>query len=836
MERIAQKFKDIADRLPEQDYPVQKPLNNSRSQEVYGDICVRKADFEQALKHYLNAIYYINKIKEGGYLDKNLRGVIISDKLIRCLRATNRTSEIGGYKDGKSVFRKRLVEYINHEELDGINAVFQKENVDEFISSDEIGTKTEEEIPESSDIEEDDEISDDNYDVTPEVDQELDVEEPPPEEDQDDGLWSEDAPEEVFKPPTEVPKIEAKPAPDEYTDAARPLVEVPRKVTFTRKPDFEDIEAMLNKLNTLKINTIQEKRLLLIAQEEYKKYNFKYAQKLANKVKKSLTFQYLDFVNELLKLIEMLYVDGNEREMSAITKGFDDSIRRARLGEYERSWALLGKVLDVIDSRLNTVISNDLMSHEKFINQISTELNANTSLAEENIRMARKLFDEKRYPDVVEWIEKSQEASEKALEEYKMFYIESSKLLFSILNRNGIDTQENNKLLTEFQEDFENKRFREAEHQMARIGANLSVTLKNNDDILKKIVQWKEEGYDLSSFETYIKNVDLESLGIAFNSLEDKIEMLVQYDKELQGLASEDLHDQVEEIRKCLKDPENILIIKKEMETIKEKIAQREEDLKTKRQLERELEILKLKVDENKIDKMKSELEDLKQLKKVQESIERLRNSIDEKKDDKKIIKGYQCPDCGAIIPPNSTKCHYCGLKLLKDDLIIKKYKCDIIERKECPDCWAVLDKETDQCPHCGLETFKNCKEIFECPSCGEEIEPETATCFVCGIKFVDSEELETNNQSDPESHDSFKTMDGTEEEESDDLKKRAIEKLSKINGIGPSKAQALYDAGFSDYNTLRNAKVSEITQVKGLNKTIAINIKKQLEKNDIKD
>jgi RNA polymerase subunit RPABC4/transcription elongation factor Spt4 len=815
MERIARKFMDIADRLPEKDYPVQKPLNNSRSQEVYGDICVRKADFPQALKHYLNALYYINKIKEAGYLDKNLRGVIISDKLIRCLRAANRTSDMDKYKDIKSDFRKRLVEYINQEELDGINAVFQKENVQEFISPDEIEAKTE--TPESSDIIEDDEISDDE---TPEDDQEPEEEEPSPEEEED--LLTEDAPGEVFEPPAEEPKTE--PAPDDYSDAPRPLVEVPGKVTFTRKPDFEDIEAMLIKLNTLKINTLQEKRLLLMAQEEYKNNNIEYAQKLMNKVKKSLTFQYLDFVNELLKLMEMLYVDGNEREMSVITKGFDDSIRRARSGEFERSWALLGKVLDVIDSRLNTVISNDLMSQEKLINQISTELNANTSLAEENIRMARELFDKKEYRDAVGWIEKCQEESEKALEAYKMFYIESSKMLFSVLNLNGIDTHEFSSLLSEFQEDFENKRFREAEQQMLRIRSKLSVTLRNNDDILKKIVQWKEEGYDLSHFEMYINNADLKTLGVAFNTLEDSIEMLVQYEKELQDLASDDFLENIERIKQNLKDPEKVQIIKEEIENLKEEIEQRTEDLKTKKQLERELEILSLKVDANKIDKMKSELEDLKQIKEVQEAIEKLRTTIEKKKEDKKIVKGYQCPDCGAIIPPNSTKCPYCGLKLLKDELIIKKYKCDIIERKECPDCWAVLDKETDQCPHCGLETFTNCKEIYECPSCGEEIEPETAACFVCGIKFIDSDELETTDGPEP---------DG-ETEESADLRKRAIEKLSKINGIGPSKAQALYDAGFTDYETLRNAKVAEITQVKGLNKTNAINIKKQLE--DIKD
>jgi RNA polymerase subunit RPABC4/transcription elongation factor Spt4 len=337
-------------------------------------------------------------------------------------------------------------------------------------------------------------------------------------------------------------------------------------------------------------------------------------------------------------------------------------------------------------------------------------------------------------------------------------------------------------------------------------------------------VQWKEEGYDLSHFEMCINNADLKTLGVAFNTLEDSIEMLVQYEKELQDLASDDFLENIERIKQNLKDPEKVQIIKEEIENLKEEIEQRTEDLKTKKQLERELEILSLKVDANKIDKMKSELEDLKQIKEVQEAIEKLRTTIEKKKEDKKIVKGYQCPDCGAIIPPNSTKCPYCGLKLLKDELIIKKYKCDIIERKECPDCWAVLDKETDQCPHCGLETFTNCKEIYECPSCGEEIEPETAACFVCGIKFIDSDELETTDGPEP---------DG-ETEESADLRKRAIEKLSKINGIGPSKAQALYDAGFTDYETLRNAKVAEITQVKGLNKTNAINIKKQLE--DIKD
>jgi predicted flap endonuclease-1-like 5' DNA nuclease len=64
----------------------------------------------------------------------------------------------------------------------------------------------------------------------------------------------------------------------------------------------------------------------------------------------------------------------------------------------------------------------------------------------------------------------------------------------------------------------------------------------------------------------------------------------------------------------------------------------------------------------------------------------------------------------------------------------------------------------------------------------------------------------------------------------------QVIEKFTKISGLGRSKAKALYDAGFTGYDSLRKAKASDIADVKGIGKNLAKTIKDQLKKKKFKD
>ncbi len=64
----------------------------------------------------------------------------------------------------------------------------------------------------------------------------------------------------------------------------------------------------------------------------------------------------------------------------------------------------------------------------------------------------------------------------------------------------------------------------------------------------------------------------------------------------------------------------------------------------------------------------------------------------------------------------------------------------------------------------------------------------------------------------------------------------QVIAKFTEISGLGKSKAKALYDAGFTGYDSLRKAKTRDIADVKGIGKNLAKTIKDQLKKKKFKD
>ncbi len=52
------------------------------------------------------------------------------------------------------------------------------------------------------------------------------------------------------------------------------------------------------------------------------------------------------------------------------------------------------------------------------------------------------------------------------------------------------------------------------------------------------------------------------------------------------------------------------------------------------------------------------------------------------------------------------------------------------------------------------------------------------------------------------------------------------IEQLETLKGVGKAKAKLLYDAGFKDINSIKNANVEEIAGIKGIGKKLAATIK----------
>ncbi len=58
-----------------------------------------------------------------------------------------------------------------------------------------------------------------------------------------------------------------------------------------------------------------------------------------------------------------------------------------------------------------------------------------------------------------------------------------------------------------------------------------------------------------------------------------------------------------------------------------------------------------------------------------------------------------------------------------------------------------------------------------------------------------------------------------------------ALNKLMELEGVGKAKAKLLYDAGFTDINSIKKASVEEIAGIKGIGKKLADKIKTSADK-----
>ncbi|MBS3816107.1 MAG: helix-hairpin-helix domain-containing protein, partial [Candidatus Thermoplasmatota archaeon] len=58
---------------------------------------------------------------------------------------------------------------------------------------------------------------------------------------------------------------------------------------------------------------------------------------------------------------------------------------------------------------------------------------------------------------------------------------------------------------------------------------------------------------------------------------------------------------------------------------------------------------------------------------------------------------------------------------------------------------------------------------------------------------------------------------EGIQEETAELPRDEAIDELSKLKGLGPSKAEILYENGFHSLEDIKNASENEIQEVKGI-------------------
>jgi Zn-finger nucleic acid-binding protein len=70
------------------------------------------------------------------------------------------------------------------------------------------------------------------------------------------------------------------------------------------------------------------------------------------------------------------------------------------------------------------------------------------------------------------------------------------------------------------------------------------------------------------------------------------------------------------------------------------------------------------------------------------------------------IVEAFNCPNCGAAIPPDSPSCSYCGSS---------------VATRLCPACYGAVSIGMRHCPHCGAEVINsNPQEAVKlrCPRC----------------------------------------------------------------------------------------------------------------------
>jgi tetratricopeptide (TPR) repeat protein len=143
--------------------------------------------------------------------------------------------------------------------------------------------------------------------------------------------------------------------------------------------------------------------------------------------------------------------------------------------------------------------------------------------------------------------------------------------------------------------------------------------------------------------------------------------------------------------------------------------------------------------------------------------------------------------------------------------------------------------------------------DLYMCPSCGSFVSPSATICEQCGYDFEEEEELEEEEQlgepesevieqiveaevKEPEKIEKDKDIPKKEKKIKKPSKNEVIEKFTQISGVGASKAETLYKAGYTSYKLLRKSKISDLGNVKGIGKNLAKNIKDQLKKKKFKD
>jgi len=114
-------------------------------------------------------------------------------------------------------------------------------------------------------------------------------------------------------------------------------------------------------------------------------------------------------------------------------------------------------------------------------------------------------------------------------------------------------------------------------------------------------------------------------------------------------------------------------------------------------------------------------------------------------------------------------------------------------ELSECPICGAELEKGATECPECGEPLKEEEMGVFECPICGVEVEEGATECPECGEPLEEDEEME-----------------------------KALERLTKIPGLGRKRAIKLYEEGFKTLEDIVEAGMEGLAGIEQIGPSTA--------------
>jgi predicted flap endonuclease-1-like 5' DNA nuclease len=150
-----------------------------------------------------------------------------------------------------------------------------------------------------------------------------------------------------------------------------------------------------------------------------------------------------------------------------------------------------------------------------------------------------------------------------------------------------------------------------------------------------------------------------------------------------------------------------------------------------------------------------------------------------------------------------------------------------------CPYCGAFVSESATSCEQCGNAFDEEEEEVEGEPETDIQEEDEEVVEEGPAAAEVAEEDEEVEEENEEEGDEE---VEGEDEAGGHEDLEEVIAKFTQISGIGASKAEALFEGGYTSYESLMAASLSDLTGVPGISESLAKSIKKQVQNQEFKD